>query len=391
MAEELRELGAEVGVETLELPPQWIPSSWEVTASAGTESFELESAWPAYGTVETGPGGLDLEVVYLGWGTQADMAGRDIAGKAAIIYSMPMSGSIRHSATMNGALARAEANGAAAIFVVIEIPGNLSYSLFPPGTSVPTFALGSRDGEALREKIEESTPGTLPRLYVRLDVDMVPDLTTSSVWGEIPAPKGGAEGDIIVVAHRDAFFEGKSDNATGVATALGLAAHFARIPLEERHRTIKIIGTPGHHDLEGIGQDWLLENTSGALGSVALLINAEHTAHTLIDRWGNDLMPTNAVGVFSWTVNGSPALLEIANCAFDEFGITRWNRMGGPTGEIGSIRTLMPSVGLMHAAVLLHTNSPETIPGAGLVATTRAYARIIDDVNRLDMGGLAGS
>jgi len=65
--------------------------------------------------------------------------------------------------------------------------------------------------------------------------------------------------------------------------------------------------------------------------------------------------------------------------------------MGGPTGEMGSVRNLMPSLGLMHAAMLLHTDAPETIPGAGLVATTRAYAKIIEDVNQLEKDELVGA
>jgi len=83
-------------------------------------------------------------------------------------------------------------------------------------------------------------------------------------------------------------------------------------------------------------------------------------------------------------------LLEIANRAFDGFGIPRWAQTGGPRGEFSPLSTLAPSVVLMHAGVLLHTNAEtdEAIPAAGLAATTRAYAKIIDEVNQLDLSEL---
>jgi hypothetical protein len=41
--------------------------------------------------------------------------------------------------------------------------------------------------------------------------------------------------------------------------------------------------------------------------------------------------------------------------------------------------------------VFFHSDAetPETVPPAGLEATTRAYAKIIDEVNKLSVGELA--
>ena len=126
------------------------------------------------------------------------------------------------------------------------------------------------------------------------------------------------------------------------------------------------------------------------LRRAVLLMNAEHSAHALVDHWGAALHATNSLGPFSWRVNGSAELLEIANRAFDGFGIPRWAQTGGPRGEFSPLSTLAPSVVLMHAGVLLHTNAEtdEAIPAAGLAATTRAYAKIIDEVNQLDLSAL---
>ena len=194
----------------------------------------------------------------------------------------------------------------------------------------------------------------------------------------------------MIVAHRDAFFEGASDNASGVATAIELASYFARVPRSQRRRAVEIIGTPGHHNRARSGQAWLEENREAVLRRAALLINAEHTAHTLVDHWGPALQPTNALGPFDWRINGSDELLAVANRSFDAFGVPRWARMRGLGGEISRIHTLVPSVNLMHAGVLLHSNeeTTESIPAAGLAATARAFARIVDEVNQLDRSAL---
>ena len=69
---------------------------------------------------------------------------------------MPLPGSWRHTATAEGALRRAEAKGAAAIFAIIALPGNIRTQLYPTGTSVPTFSLGMDDGYAIRDLIGQS-------------------------------------------------------------------------------------------------------------------------------------------------------------------------------------------------------------------------------------------
>ena len=52
----------------------------------------------------------------------------------------------------------------------------------------------------------------------------------------------------MIVAHRDGWFEGANDNGTGVATMIGLAEYFAKVPEGAAPRTITFIGTTGHHD-----------------------------------------------------------------------------------------------------------------------------------------------
>ena len=390
MADQLRHAGAEnVRLEPIDLPPQWIPRSWEVSASLAGEMATLTSAWPTYASPGTPSDGIEVELVDVGLGMETDFQGRDVRGKAVVIHSIPRPGVIQHSAGRSGAIERADAQGAAAILVVVELPGNPQFALYEVNSSVPTLALGSADGAILQRMLSEANPQRPARLRLRLEVEDVDGLKTASVRGEVPAAAEDAE-RIVIVAHRDAFFEGASDNASGVATAIELMRYFAQVPRSQRRRTFEVIGTPGHHNLARTGFVWLLENQGRLLERVALLINAEHSSQALVDRWAAELRPTNSLGPFTWRIHGSSELVSIANRAFDAFGVPRWAEMGGPEGEIARVRTLVPSIVLMHAGVLMHSNieTAEAIPEAGLAATTRAYAKIIDQANQLDLAQL---
>ena len=388
MVKQLRDAGAEnVRLDLIELPPQWLPETWELFAIHNGQEFALASAWPTYGSFGTAPGGLELELIDVGLGMETDFQGRDVNGKAVIVHSIPTSGAIINSAARSGAIRRADEKGAAAILVVLELPGNLQMSLYESNTTVPTLALGSQDGAALQQMLSSGDP---VKLNLRMEVKEHEGLFTSSVRGEVPAASADAE-KIIIVAHRDAVFEGGSDNASGVATAIELIRYFARVPLDRRLRSIEIIGTPGHHNLASTGHNWLKEKQEQLLQNAVLLVNAEHSAQALVDRWGSELCATNSLGPFSWRIHGSTELQRLALQAFDDFGIPRWAEAGGARGEIRNISNAVPSIVLMHAGVLLHSNieTVGAVPAIGLAATTRAYARIIDEANTLEASSLA--
>src|SRR5207247_10879896 len=131
------------------------------------------------------------------------------------------------------------------IFITLMIPGNMHFQFYPVQRPVPTFALGLEDGLAVREMISRSPGNAAPRVRVTLDVKMVPNLKTATIWGTLP---GTTDENVIIVGHRDGWFEGANDNGTGIATLLGIAEHFAKVPAAERRRSIIFLGTTGHHD-----------------------------------------------------------------------------------------------------------------------------------------------
>jgi len=145
--------------------PQWAPESWEVTATAAGKTIELTSAQPPYGAPATDGKTLDLPAVYVGLGSEADFAGRDVRGKAVLYLKSQFTYAIGPA----DVLKRAEDHGAAAIFVSDLRGGNFSSQAYRANTTVPTFNMGTDDAVAVRDLIAKSAQGDPPHVKIRLD------------------------------------------------------------------------------------------------------------------------------------------------------------------------------------------------------------------------------
>ncbi len=373
---------SDVREQPFDLPPQWMPQSWSVIAGGGGKALPLGSAQPTYRGVATPAGGLDLEAVDVGLATDADLARQDLKGKAVFFYSNDYMS--RHATASNGAWKRISEKAPAAIFITLMIPGNLRFQFYPVQSPVPTFSLGLEDGLAVRELIARSSGGAPPRVKLQLDVKMVPDLKTATIWGTLP---GTSDENIMVVAHRDGWFEGANDNGTGIAAMLGIAEYFAKIPAAQRRRTITFVGTTGHHDGTAESGTWLSQHPE-QFAKTALLINCEHTAANQLVSYNGTVRKANSTSPLMWYVGGSPKLEQIVLAAYATFGVPIYERgERAAAGEIGRIQNLAPSMQLIDTGLYWHSDreTPDIIPADGLAATTRAYAKIISDVNGLDL------
>jgi hypothetical protein len=393
LAEKFRKAGlSDVRLQRIPLAPQWMPRSWKVSAQGSGKRLELTSAQPFYRSSGTPPDGLDLEAVYVGLGSEADFAGRDVRGKAVFTFSMP-------GLPDEQALRRADSKGASAIFDVVMLPGNLRYQAYPSGTKAPAFSLGGEDGYAVRDRILQSGSGPPPRVQVALDVRMVPGLETALVWGTL---QGSSDQTIYVIAHRDGWFDAAGDNASGVASMIGLAEHYAKLPRTDRRRTLVFIGLDGHHNTgegSGVGRQWLAEHRDELFAKTALVINCEHpsTVQTTVrPRYmdGDRLVWTNTYTGQQWYAGGPtrPKLSAIAVESFREFGVSTYLEPNPrpPAGDLGRLFRFVPGVATSDFLHYFHTDqeTPDTVPWTGLEASTRAYARIIDRVNELELSEL---
>src|SRR5215471_5506775 len=152
LTEKFKAIGlSDVREQRFDLPPQWMPQSWSVSASGGGKDLPLGSAQPTYRSQATPANGLTLDAVDVGLATDADLARQDLKGKAVFFYSNDYMS--RHATASNGAWKRISEKGAAAIFITLMIPGNLRLQFYPVQSAVPTFALGQEDGLAVRDLI----------------------------------------------------------------------------------------------------------------------------------------------------------------------------------------------------------------------------------------------
>jgi hypothetical protein len=282
----------------------------------------------------------------------------------------------------------------------------MRFQQYPSGTQIPSFTLGNDDGEAVEAMIAAAPAGRPVRVQMSLDTEMRPNLRTALVWGTLP---GASDETVYVTAHRDGWFDASGDNASGVASIIGLAEHYAKIPQAQRPRTMVFVGLDGHHNI-GSGEmsdaapgiRWMLANRAQLFAKTALMVNAEHpsTVQTMIRprykngdadqiTWGNTYMPQQ------WWAGGPerPELERIARAAFREFGMTHYldpEPGQPPATDMGFFFWAMPGVVTSEYHHYFHTDleTPETVPWTGLEASTRAYARIIDEVNKLPLSAL---
>jgi len=360
-----------------DLAPQWTPKQWELTFTGGGKTLALKSARPGR-VASTPPDGVEWDLVWAGTGTAADFIGRDVKGKAVLMHDIPLPGDIRHSANLEGAAARAFEKGAAAVGFVFGLSDNFAiWQGGAPGR--PAFNVGWEDGRVLRDLLGAGQP---VKVRMKMTSEMQSGLKTASVIGTLP---GTTDEDITILAHMDGYFQAALDNGSGLAVLIGLVEHFAKVPRAQRRRNIRFVGSAGHHG--GPGARWFHDNMDTALAKTVLGINLEHVAAVRSKYWGNELRMTTGVSPMRWWVWGSKSLLDVALDTFGRFNVAVTADMDpGASGEMGSMARDVPTIQVITSPEVKHTeqDTPEWVPSSGLEQIARAYARIIDEVNKLD-------
>jgi hypothetical protein len=371
------------------LSPQWFPTDWDYTFTASGKSYTFKSVNPSLNSPATPAGGLDLDVVWVGTGTAADFAGRDVKGKAVLIHAIPTPGSMGHSAVYEGAMARAAERGAAAIGVVYGISDNFAIwqGLGATGEAgqrqpirTPGFFMGYKDGNIVRDLIGA---GQQVKLKMRVNVEMRSGLSSSNVWGTLP---GTTDENIIVIAHQDGYYEAALDNASGLSVMMTLLDYFSQIPKEQRRRSITFVTTAGHH-VGSPGTRWMHDNRETVLAKTALMINCEHVSVSDTKYWQREMRKANTVAPRRWWVHGSERLFDAVLKSYGIFGVGLIADMDpNASGDMGVVARDVPSIQIIRSPVTKHTDDdkPEWVPAAGLEAVARSFARVIDEVNKLE-------
>jgi metallo-beta-lactamase class B len=375
---------SDVHVQDVALPPQWRATGWDLVARGSGKTLRPASVFPALMSKGTPPQGLDLEAVWIGLGTEADFAGREVSGKLAVIYSWPTSYPHGHSALFLGAMRRAVEHGAAAVLVNRAVPGNQKVIHLP--ADVPTLYIGTEDAADLRALMAQGPV----KVKLALHTSTVTGLRDANVWATLPGTSNEA---IYIKAHHDAFFDGALDNATGVATLMALARHYARVPRPQRRYTLHFISLAGHH---ARADHLWLEDPERPVRDPVLVINLEHTALTSFLTFGDKLAPTTGIEPLRWTVNGSRKLGEALIESFAHFGVDLYDRMEGQSAPPEPGKTypdysrpmqIAPSINLIASPQWVYhadNDVPAHIPDRGLASVARAFARLIDRVDTMN-------
>ena len=380
MIGEFERLGLEIERVPHTIPRDWSPTFWEASYSVGGRSVGLPTAFPAGQTAATPAEGITAEALWVGVGAEPDFLGRDVEGKAVIIYSTFVPGGRSHSASdragIFGANTRASQLGAAMIINVMGVPGNAQFNpLGAPSADygVPLITLSQDDGFALRDALGA---GETVEIRLKLDIEIRENVPTANVFATLP---GASEEVIVIAAHTDGYFQASMDNASGMASALEIARHYATLPRADRPRTLLFVLFPDHHHGETGVRAW---ERAYEWDNVAMALTLEHPSQTQLYWYNDDLMTSNTIGAFRWNAMGSPGFLDIVNGTLRDFGVSIYTVMDGRP----KLTSQAPGFHIIDH-VIYHTtlDTPELVPAEGMERATRAFLSVIDQVNTMSL------
>lgn len=376
----------------------WTPTSWKVELvgdaafGAGSADVALTSAFPQQGGATVPGGSVTAPVIFVGHGSDADLAGRDVKGKIAVVHVRPEP-SLFGSAEQ-GVAAKLAKLGAVGVINAIEGPGNAFYfdQRFACGAQ-PCFIVGGQDAWFLQQVIgKAAVAGVADRLKLRLSLASAEktSLTSGNVVATIP---GRSPRHIIVNAHADGYFQGGDDNASGLAVLVGLAKYFAKQP--QPQHTLMFVASGGHHG-PGNGPTSLVA-MHPELKDTELILNLEHVAY--LDAVRGKTRATNNIGM-TWessvtesakavgVTNMSPFLIDLWSKASKCFGVATYQSVGVTvSGDLGGYRPLnVPMTQMIQSGTFYHASGDvlEQVPAEGLERAARFHAWFIEQVDRAD-------
>ena len=190
--------------------PQWWPEHWRVTLLAdpvfGVDTHDLTftSAFPGLFSAAAPADGLEAEVVYVGLGRPADIAGRELSGKIAIYRIIMQPNTFFH--TGRSVAERLVRAGAVGVVGLVDGPSNLQYAMKGlEAQSAPSFVLGGADGQFLEDLLGRAGATHAPRMRLELAVRQRSSWTTQNAIAVVP---GTGDQFVLVTAHLRFVFSG---------------------------------------------------------------------------------------------------------------------------------------------------------------------------------------
>jgi hypothetical protein len=378
-----------VALPEIKLGPQWHPVRLALTLEAGGQSITLKSAFIGDGSPATPSDGLDVPLVWGGMGSDADLAGKDVRGKAVVMRSLPKPASFFSTGRSVGS---AMTKRGAAMVIVIE-DGSPEGQFLLPGqrtSGVPVFTVASADGTRLESALASGSSSAHVR--AQLDVEREAGLTTRNVVAMLP---GRTKDVVLVTAHMDAYFDGANDNASGLAVLLSLAR-----ALKQRgqlDKTYVFAATTGHHTEEfSPGSKQIIDALPDMIARTKLVLNVEHVAAIDNKDWyggaamggvpdGRHTGNTQTSKFFCMSP-ANPRLFDLVSKIVNRHGITVeravWSTVPGdatPFSRAGLLTMQLIDIGYWYHSSL---DTPATVSSAGLERVSRGYFDLLTTIDR---------
>lgn len=133
---------------------------------------------------------------------------------------------------------------------------------------LPCFCVDAHDGELLERPVSEGRS-------VAASIEYEPRVERKglNVVGYLP---GKGQLGVALFNHLDSFFWGANDNASGLATTVGLAGRLSRLPIEKRLADFFFVALSAHHD-GAEGMRAFAERDPNRFANLTQAILIEHT------------------------------------------------------------------------------------------------------------------
>jgi hypothetical protein len=365
----------------------------------GRARVEIDGATPRRIThsfsVSSPPDGLTAELVYVGDGTEADFAGRDVRGRIVLVEGIASPG-VAHRASLTGAAGQLHISPHEHIHEMCVSPvwGSPSQVTLAalPRTVVMTIA--QSDGAALRDRLAR---GERPRVTLHAEVDTGWRQTPILV-AELDAPGAETDGPFVLFSgHHDTWYFGVMDNGGANATMLEVA-RLCALHRDRWQRGLRLCFWSGHSHGRYSGSAWYADEHWTEL-------ERRCVAHVNIDS-------TGAIG--ATVLSNAAAMAELASLAAEAVRVEAGSDyVGRPMDRssdqsfwgiglpsmLGSLSEQPPGPVKLRNKLGWWWHTPEDtldkIDEANLMRDTRVFVHVLwrllaDPVLPLDYGAWAG-
>jgi hypothetical protein len=333
-------------------------------------------------------GSITAPLVYVGQGLDADLAGRDLNGRIAVLVSTP-SPSL-YSAIPARRIGAVLAAGAAGVIEIQVQAGNLQNfdrERHGCGTGL-CFTVGGEDGYFLQNVLGRAAKAgvTVSATLSARSETLHPRLANA-----VATLPGRTARSVIVIAHADGWFGGADDNGTGLAVMLALARHFAHRPRLER--TLVFVASAGHHSASVNGpRAFRAAHEGDYVANADLIINLEHPAQSDLMRsylyretinFGSPFVTASGDLPKQVAVsNGAPFFERLWRQGIDCFGLDLQRTVDPELpGDLNAFADLndVPRTQMIASGGLYHSSGDDlwSVPEAALERAARFHAHLI--------------